>query len=113
MAGRYATDGSWNVTVVDGSTLTGLVAADGSINVVLAPGGSLVGLQHACGALNVTVASSNQIGIMEPDGSLRVSESPYYSNTQRVTAVSGDLTPGGGGTEGVPMGLLLALTYSA
>lgn len=110
MPGRYAADGSWNVTVVDGTSRTGLVAADGSINVVVAPGSTLVGLQHACGALNVTPKTSNQLGIMEPDGSLRVSESPYYSNTQRVTVVSGSL--GGGGSAGSPMGLLLLLTYA-
>lgn len=33
--GKYAADGSWNVTIVDGSQTTGLWAANGSINVVL------------------------------------------------------------------------------
>lgn len=115
MAGLHADDGSINVTVVDGNSITGLYAADGSINVVLSPGSGYVGLYHPCGAWYVTLADSGVVGYYAADGSMNVAESPYTaSGATRVTAVSGDLTPdGGGGAEGTPMGLLLALTYAA
>jgi hypothetical protein len=110
----YAADGSMNVTVVDGLSYTGLHAADGSINVILAPGGTYVGAYHPCGAWYVTVAPvevTRPNPIRAPDGSLNVSVSPYTNGGQRVTVVSGSLTPGGGA--GIPMGLLLTLTYSS
>lgn len=116
MAGIRAADGSLNVTVVSGSSLTGLYARDGSINVVLATGSSYVGAYHPCGAWYVTVRSSGgPYGYYAADGSMNVVESPYsVSGAVRVTAVSGDLTPGGGGgTAGTPIGLLLALTYAS
>ncbi len=110
----YAADGSMNVTVVDGLSYTGLHAADGSINVILASGLTYVGAYHPCGAWWVTVAptpSTYPNPIRAPDGSLNVSETPYTNGGQRVTVVSGSLTPGGGA--GIPMGLLLTLTYSS
>lgn len=116
MAGVYAADGSLNVTVVDGSTRTGIYAANGSLNVVLAPSPvtAPVGAYHPCGAWYVTVAPSGVHPIRAPDGSLYVSESPYTDFGQRVTAVSGDLTPSGTPPGvGNPVGLLLALTYAA
>ena len=116
MAGVYAADGSLNLTVVSGSTLTGLYAPDGSINVVLSPGSGYVGAYHPCGAWYVTVVTTGIYGYYAPDGSMNVVESPYAATgAVRVTAVSGDLTPGGGGggAAGSPMGLLLALTYAS
>lgn len=116
MAGLHAADGSINVTVVDGTSVTGLYAADGSWNVVLSDGSTPVGMYHPCGAFWVTVApTSAPVPFHAPDGSLYVSESPYTpTGALRVTAVTGDLTPGGGVIEaGNPMGLLLALTYAA
>lgn len=110
----YASDGSINVSVVSGSSYTGLYAADGSINVIKAPGGTYVGAYHPCGAWWVNVATSPAVGanpIRNVDGSLNVSTSPYTNGGQRVTVVSGSLTPGG--TLGSPMGLLLALTYAS
>lgn len=110
----YAADGSMNVTVVSGASYTGLYAVDGSINVIKAPGGSYVGAYHPCGAWWVTVTAAPSVGaspIRAPDGSLNVSENPYTNGGRRVSVVSGSLNPGG--TLGVPMGLLLALTYSS
>lgn len=99
----YAADGSMNVTVVTGSTYTGLYAPDGSVNVIKAPGGTYVGAYHPCGAWWVTLTPSPTIGaspIRAPDGSLNVSQSPYTNGGQRVTVVSGSLNPpvGGAGT---------------
>ncbi len=54
MSGVYAADGSWNVSVVDGSSFTGLYAADGSLNVIKSPGSTFVGMYHPCGALYVS-----------------------------------------------------------
>lgn len=94
--GVYAADGSWNVSVVSGSTRTGIYAADGSLNVVLAPGSSYVGAYHPCGALWVTVSPGTFVPVRAPDGSLYVQQSPYVNNSgQKVTAVSGSLTPVG------------------
>ena len=102
--GYYASDGSMNVTVVAGTSLTGLHAADGSINVIVSPGGSQVGAYHPCGAWYVTVAPSSPtkpVPLRAPDGSLYVYVSlGRGSNTiggQPVTVVSGSLTPSGGG----------------
>ena len=110
--GIYAADGSLNVTVVDGSSFTGAQAPDGSLYVVKRT--SEIGRYHPCGALLVTPITSNAAaGALASDGSLFVSEGPYYQTSQKVTVVSGTFNPGGGGpSAGVPMGLLLTLTYS-
>lgn len=99
MSGVHAADGSMNISVVSGSVYTGLYAADGSYNVVVSPGGSQVGAYSPCGAWYVTVAPANTlIGIRAPDGSLYVYTGTYTGMGQRVTVVSGSLTPGGGAT---------------
>lgn len=87
----YAADGSWNVTVVDGSTFTGLYAPDGSYNVVEVDGTSIAGLYAPCGAYNVYVSDGTYIGFYHPSGAINVSVSPYETGTVRVTAVSGSL----------------------
>lgn len=92
----YAADGSFNVSIVSGSSYTGLMAADGSYNVVKAPGGSYVGAYAPCGAYYVTVTDSAKRGFRAPDGSLYVSSSPYVPNgAARITIVAGSFTPGG------------------
>jgi hypothetical protein len=112
MSGLHAADGSINVTVVDGTSITGLYAADGSWNVVNVTGSTdWEGVYHACGALNVTLVSSGLGQFYAANGSINVSEDPYILGTMRVTAVSGSLS--GGGLVGQPIGLLLALTYAA
>lgn len=95
--GKYAANGSYNITVVTGSSYTGLYAADGSINVIVAPGGSYVGAYHACGAWYVTVSPGTLVPIRAPDGSLYVvvAAAPSTNTGQPVTVVSGSLTPGG------------------
>ena len=93
MPGIYAADGSINVTVVDGSTITGLYAPDGSWNVVVSDGVDYAGIYHPCGAYNVTVLTEGPEGILATDGSLFVQEAPYtYSGGFRVTVVSGSLS---------------------
>lgn len=90
----YATDGSINVTVVAGSSFTGLYAADGSINVIASSGGSFVGLHHPCGALYVTPITSTSFSpIYAVDGSLNVTNTgmPSKDQGQPVTVVSGSL----------------------
>jgi len=91
----YAADGSLNITILSSpASATGLHAADGSINVVASPGNTPVGRYHPCGAWYVTNnTSTNPFGYTAPDGSLNVSSSPYYGNTQRVTIVSGSFGP--------------------
>ena len=92
MSGVYAADGSTNVTVVSGSSLTGLYAADGSINVFKPSGLAPVGIYAPCGAKNVTVVTSGQHGYYAPDGSMNIAVSPYTAKgAQRVTVVSGSL----------------------
>lgn len=108
---RVASDGSINVTVVDGNTRVGNAAADGSLNVVVATGLAPVPAVHPCGAWNVTVAPHTLHPIKAPDGSLYVSETPYTYPGMRVTVVSGSLS--GSSTAGQAIGLLLALTKAA
>lgn len=93
----YAANGSINVTVVSGSSYTGLYAADGSLNVFKAPGGSYVGLHHPCGALYVTVTPGTLVPYYAPDGSMYVNttSSTNIDSGQPVTVVSGSLNPGG------------------
>jgi hypothetical protein len=92
----FANDGSINVTVVPGTSLTGLYAIDGSINVIKSPGSSYVGAYHPCGALYVTVSPGTLVPLRAPDGSLYVNTTLSKNGSQSVTVVSGSLTPGGG-----------------
>lgn len=94
MAGLYAADGSWNISVVTGAALTGKYAADGSLNCVIEPIPSLTptGLQHPCGAYWITRAIGASASRSAADGSLNVSTTPYtLTYAQRVTVVSGVL----------------------
>lgn len=89
----YAADGSWNVTVVDGNSYTGIYAADGSFNVIKAPGGVYVGEHHPCGALWVTTTIGGAVPFYAPDGSVYVTNlgMPSTNQGQPVTVVSGSL----------------------
>jgi hypothetical protein len=88
----FAADGSWNVTVVDGSTYTGLHASDGSYNVIKSPGNAYVGATHPCGALYVTTSPGTLVPLRAPDGSLYVQNAGSFINSgQPVTVVSGSL----------------------
>lgn len=89
-----ATDGSFNVTVVDGTAYTGLQSIDGSYNVVQVDGTTLVGIMHPCGAYNVVLASTGSAfdSPHHASGAYYVSQGTYIPNTMKVTAVSGTLT---------------------
>lgn len=94
--GLYAADGSWNVTLVTGTTYTGLYSNSGGYNIVFAPGNVYVGAQHPCGALWVTTAPSSiyPTPARAPDGSLYVSVSPYVNGGQRITLIGLSLPSG-------------------
>lgn len=95
----YASDGSLNVSVVAGSSYTGLYAADGSLNVIASPG-TYVGIYHPCGALYVTPVTDTSLhSYYAPDGSMYVTNTgmPRKDQGQPVTVVSGSLFGGGGG----------------
>jgi hypothetical protein len=94
MSGIYAADGSFNLTIVSGSVYTGLYAADGSYNVVQAPGNVYVGAYHPCGAWWVTHVSGPVGPIRAADGSLNVTDTPYFTGAQKVTVVSGSWSGG-------------------
>lgn len=89
----YASDGSWNVTVVDGSAYTGRYAVDGSLNVIKSPGGTYVGSFHPCGAQYVSTNLSGLVPFYAPDGSVYVTNTgmPPSDQGQPVTVVSGTL----------------------
>lgn len=92
--GRYASDGSMNVTVVAGTSYTGLYAADGSINVIASPGGSYVGRYHPCGAYYVTpVTDTSFHSSTAADGSMYVTNTgmPGKNQGNPITVVSGSL----------------------
>jgi hypothetical protein len=91
--GVYDPSGATRVTVIDGSTLTGLYAADGSLNVVVSTPSIYAGTFHACGALNVTLTTT-YTGYYAPNGSMYVAESSGLGALY-VIAVSGSL--GGSG----------------
>lgn len=94
MAGLYATDGSLNVTVVSGATVTGRLAANGSLNVVSTgtTTGPVRSVNHACGAAWVKLDNTGPNSANAADGSLNVTTSPYNGKgATRVTVVSGSL----------------------
>lgn len=66
--------GHLQVTVVDGTTLTGIFAADGSLNVFDATNETgFVGLQHPCGAINCVSSSGTTLtGAQAPNGAYYV-----------------------------------------
>jgi hypothetical protein len=75
----YAVDGSIVVTIVDGTTYTGLYAADGSWNVTE---DGTYGLYHPCGAYRVTVVDgSTYTGIQAADGSWNVTNAETDGKT--------------------------------
>jgi hypothetical protein len=84
----YGPNGSINITIVDGTTFTGLYAPDGSINVVEAPGGSHTGAYHPCGALYVEITDSPVQASYAPTGAIYVSTSPQGA-ARLVTIVAG------------------------
>lgn len=86
-----AADGSLNITVVPGTSITGLYAADGSFNCVVSPGGSPQGAYHPCGAWNITRSPGTAVSIRAPDGSLYVNTILALDGSQSVTVVSGIL----------------------
>jgi hypothetical protein len=91
--GHYAADGSWNVTVVDGTVNTGYYADDGSVNVVDASAETdNTGLSHPCGATWVTRAPADTLVNRQADnGSLYVSTTGNPKEAQRITILSGVL----------------------
>src|SRR5258705_12077968 len=92
MAGLYAANGTINVTVVSGASITGKYAVDGSWNVVQVFGGTFTGLNHPCGALNVFVTAASPPGYYAACGAMNVSTTGNLPNTVPVTVVSGSLT---------------------
>ena len=113
--GIYAANGALNITIVDGTAWTGFYADDGSMNAVMADGSVPVGLNHPCGARWITHDNTNLWGkgFYAFDGSMRVNDiAGTYNGATLVNVISGSFG-GGGGNEGMAMGLLLSLTYSS
>jgi hypothetical protein len=89
--GTHAVDGSMNVTVVTGGTLTGLYAVDGSINVVKSTGSNYLGAYHPCGALWETASPTGFLPLRAPNGSMYCSVTPFTRGGTKVTVISGSL----------------------
>jgi hypothetical protein len=89
----YAADGSINVTVVNGASLTGVQAPNGSYNVVVSDPDTLCGLYHSCGAFNVVTAPDGSfVGRIAANGAMYVTEDPDRKDgAVRVTVLSGSL----------------------
>jgi hypothetical protein len=87
----YASDGSTNVSVVNGNTYVGRYAPNGSLNVVQGDGTAYTGRSHPSGAMYVVNAGAN-VGKHSKTGGLHVSASPNTAGADRVTVVSGSLT---------------------
>ena len=89
----YAPDGSWNITVVDGTLRVNDKAPDGSFNVVNDPGSLVLPARHKCGAQYVKKVTTGIVPRRNPSGALNVAVSPYVATgAQRVTVISGVLT---------------------
>lgn len=97
MASVYADDGSWRVTIVDGTTYSGRYSSDESIYITpsTTTPDDVEGMDHPCGALIFTTAPDNaNISRYAANGSLYVQASPYTSTgAQRVTVVGNGLPP--------------------
>ena len=100
----YADDGSVRVTVVTGTSITGLYAPDRSMNVIEGIPGVHRGLYHPCGAMLVNInseSSTTSIPAYSKDGFRNIALPPF-SNTltgaMRCTIVSGStaVTPPSG-----------------
>lgn len=68
----YNSNGLVNLTVVPGTSYTGLQAADGSYNVVLSLNNTPKGVQHPCGAYWGTVVTLPFSGAYAVDGSMNI-----------------------------------------
>lgn len=88
---------SQGITLVSGTTRTGLYAADGSINAVASTTSTLKGLYHPCGAYNITFSTSPDVYFT--DGSLvaRLETNPVTINNTNI-ATNGDFTVSTGWT---------------
>lgn len=96
MSGLYYSNGAINVTVVTSTTLTGLYALDGSYNVSLADGTNR-GLYAPGGSLRVTVAANTAANSKRyaPDGSYYVTETyGAPKGALFIHVVSGSLSGG-------------------
>jgi len=99
----YADDGSLRITVVNGTTLTGLNAPDGSMYVVEGNPAIHRGLYHPCGAMLVKVTldstTTQQTTAYSPEGYRNICLPPFTTNlftgAARCTIVSGSfaITP--------------------
>lgn len=95
--GLYSADGELRITIVPGTSFTGLYAVDGSINcVVVQSSATPQGLYHACGAMRVVEATS-EYGVYAPNGAFYVSGASYSilmagSETDVLTMASIDDT---------------------
>lgn len=69
----YDNNGYRRVTIVDGTSYTGLYASDGSYNGVLTSG-DYTGIYHPCGAYNVTETEEDVISTIAPNGSLYIAQ---------------------------------------
>lgn len=68
--GLFNADNQQQVTIVNGSTYTGLYSPDGQFNGVTNDGTSvLMGAHHPCGAYNVTITTDAYAGSHAPNGS--------------------------------------------
>lgn len=89
--GLYATDGSWNIAVVDGTTYVGSTSVDGALNVFQSAVGGNIGSTAPSGARHVTVSTSPTVSVQANNGSMNISVSPYTNGGRHVTVVSGVL----------------------
>lgn len=68
----YNSDGQLILTQVNGLSYTGLYAADGSWNIVINDGSTISGKYHPCGALNAVITTNPSAGAIAPNGSMYV-----------------------------------------
>lgn len=97
----YNTDGQRQITIVNGSSRTGLYAVDGTYNGVTNDGISAIkGAYHPCGALNVTIVSDPYSPSTAKNGSMNIalnssggySPTPMSGNAAITTGITASNT---------------------
>lgn len=68
----YNASGQRQITIVNGSTYTGIYAVDGSYNGVINDGTGIKGLYHPCGAFNVVIVTNPYSTLQATNGSYNI-----------------------------------------
>lgn len=115
MLGPKDPSGATRINVVDGSSWTGIYGANGAINIVdQSAASSYKGIYHPCGAFNIFNNTSGSLeGVYHKLlGVWNITTIADGNGSTFISVITGSLG-GGVSNSGIPIGLLLSLTYSS